>query len=206
MMLQPHIRNIIFDLGGVILNLDYNRTTEAFKQLGIAEFERIYSQAKQKQLFDEYEKGMISSDAFRAAITELIESRPTPLEIDRAWNAMLLDLPPQRLELLEKLKEKYRLFLLSNTNAIHITAYSAYLRQTFGFADLSHIFEKEYYSYLVGKRKPEREIFEMVLDENNLRAEETLFIDDSVQHIEGAQLAGINAYHLQPPRTILDIF
>lgn len=206
MILQPRIRNIIFDLGGVILNLDYNRTTEAFKQLGITEFEHLYSQAKQKHLFDEYEKGLISSDAFRSEMITLLESRPAPHEIDRAWNAMLLDLPPERLDLLQKLKDKYRLFLLSNTNEIHISAYSEYLRQTFGFADLSHIFEKEYYSYRVGKRKPDREIFEMVLAENNLQPKETLFIDDSVQHVEGARLTGIRAYHLQPPQTILHLF
>lgn len=205
MILQPHIKNIIFDLGGVLLNLDYNRTAEAFKGLGAETFEKIYSQAKQKQLFDEYEKGLISSDAFRGALIDLIEKGPSPREIDVAWNAMLLDLPQERLLLLEKLKKKYRLFLLSNTNDIHITAYSAYLLETFGFPDLSHIFEKEYYSYRVGKRKPDKEIFELVLSENSLKPVETLFIDDSIQHIEGARQAGITAYHLQPPQTIVDI-
>jgi glucose-1-phosphatase len=205
MILQPHIKSIIFDLGGVLLNLDYNRTTEAFKRLGIAEFERIYSQARQKQLFDEYEKGLIGSEEFRAEMIALLEGKPAPHEIDTAWNAMLLDLPHERLRLLEKLKSKYRLFLLSNTNDIHITAYSAYLLEAFGFPDLSHIFEKEYYSYRVGKRKPDKEIFELVLSENGLQPHETVFIDDSIQHVEGARVAGINAYHLQPPLTIMHL-
>lgn len=205
MILQPHIKNIIFDLGGVILNLDYGLTTQAFKSLGIKEFENLYSQVKQRQLFDDYEKGFIASEVFRNELVSLIESGPSPHEIDAAWNAMLLDLPEERIELLEKLKSKYRLFLLSNTNDIHITAYSSYLLKTFGFPDLSHIFEKEYYSYRVGMRKPDKEIFELVLSENDLKASETLFIDDSAQHIEGARQAEITAYHLQPPQTIVHL-
>jgi glucose-1-phosphatase len=200
------IKNIIFDLGGVLLNLDYHRTINAFKELGLTSFEQVYSQAAQKKLFDEYEMGLISSDHFRSGLNRLLGKEISPETIDAAWNAMLLDLPTERLELLKKLKSRYRLFLLSNTNDIHYNAWSAYLQSTYGFPDFRDFFEKEYYSHLVGRRKPAREIFEMVLSENGLERTETLFIDDSIQHVEGARLAGLHAHHLQPSTTILHLF
>lgn len=206
MALPAGIRNIIFDLGGVLLNLDYGRTNQAFRDMGLEEIDRIYSQKLQQQLFDDYETGRISSEEFRSEVSKLVGRQVDPAHIDEAWNAMLLDLPPARIALLKQLKEKYRLFLLSNTNDIHITSYSNYLLRTFGFPNLSHIFEKEYYSYRVGKRKPNRDIFELVINENGLDPNETLFIDDSIQHVEGARHAGLHAIHLQPGETILDIF
>lgn len=204
MEIAAGIKNIIFDLGGVLLNLDYQLTVSAFKKLGIEE--KFYSQAQQQKLFDEYEKGLISSEDFRKGLIRIVGSEVEQAHLDTAWNAMLLDMPAERIRLLERLKDRYRLFLLSNTNDIHITAYSAYMKKAFGINDLSHIFEKEYYSYKVGMRKPDKEIFELVLKENDLSPAETLFIDDSPQHIEGARQAGINAYHLQPPETILHLF
>lgn len=204
MEIAAGIKNIIFDLGGVLLNLDYQLTVSAFKKLGIEE--KFYSQSQQQKLFDEYEKGLISSDDFRKGLIKLIGREIEFTHLDTAWNAMLLEMPGERIKLLEKLKSRYRLFLLSNTNDIHITAYTAYMKKAFGYENLSHIFEKEYYSYKVGMRKPDKEIFELVLNENNLNPAETLFIDDSPQHIEGASLAGINSCHLQPPETILHLF
>ena len=119
---------------------------------------------------------------------------------------MLLDLPVQRIELLKQLSTNYRLFLLSNTNIIHYRAYSAYLKQTFCKMIFDEIFEKQYLSFEIGMRKPDREIFELVLSENKLIASETIFIDDSIQHVEGAREAGITAYHLQPGESILELF
>lgn len=199
------IKNIIFDLGGVILNLDYQRTIRAFEELGMKEFQKVYSRENQKHLFDEYEKGRISSEEFRKELCRLLEEDIDHYKLDAAWNAMLLDLPHERLELLKKLKDRYRLFLLSNTNDIHFHAFSGYLQETFGFTDFSQFFEKEYYSHRVQKRKPDKEIFELVINENDLDPAKTLFIDDTLQHIEGARLAGLHAHHLQPPETILHL-
>jgi putative hydrolase of the HAD superfamily len=206
MPLPAGIKNIIFDLGGVILNLDYQRTIKAFEELGMEEFTKVYSQANQKHLFDEYEKGLTSSEEFRKGLCALLQDEIPHEKIDAAWNAMLLDLPAERLELLKRLKKKYRLFLLSNTNDIHYTAFSAYLQRTFGFPDFSQFFEKEYYSHRARLRKPDVEVFEMVINENKLLPAETLFIDDTLQHIEGAKRAGLHAYHLQAPETIIDVF
>jgi len=197
------IKNIIFDLGGVILNIDYHLTMDAFRKLGMEEF---FSQQQQTEMVDLYEKGFISSDEFRNQIKSHLPADTKTDQIDRAWNIMLLDLPIERIELLTQLKKKYRLFLLSNTNEIHIRAFSNYLWQTFGFDNLSHLFEKEYLSYQLGMRKPDKEIFEFVLDENGLKAEQTIFIDDSPQHIEGAKQTGIHTIWLEKGKTILDLW
>lgn len=199
-------KNIIFDLGGVILNIDYNLTVKAFQELGIENFQEIYSQASQDKLFDLYETGKISSDAFVNEIIKRCGAGISGEEICSAWNAMLLDLPKERLDLLKKIKEQFRTFLLSNTNDIHIQAYGGYLNLTYGFGDLSAYFEKQYLSYEIGMRKPDKIIFEHVLNENNLKPEETIFIDDSIQHVKGAIEAGVNAIHLSPGNTILDLF
>lgn len=201
-----NIKNIIFDLGGVILNIDYNITAEAFKNLGIENYNELYTQFNQISLFDDLEIGKISPDFFRTKIRELCKLDISDNDIDKAWNAMLLDFPKERLDLLQKLKNKYRLFLLSNTNEIHLIDYQNQLKEKFNVNNLSEFFEKEYYSHIVGLRKPNKEIFEMVLKENNLIASETLFIDDSIQHIEGAKQVGIKAYHLTGKETIIDLF
>lgn len=199
-------KNVIFDLGGVILNIDYNLSVEAFKGLGLSNFSEYFSQATQKYLFDEYEKGLISSDEFRKAIRDELPSGVTFDQIDAAWNTLLLDLPAERIKVLNEVKKTHRTFLLSNTNEIHILEFNRYLNRVFGMNDLSHLFEKMYLSYKIGMRKPDKEIFEYVLSENNLRPDETLFIDDSIQHITSAQKLGIQTYWLQKPQTITDLF
>jgi putative hydrolase of the HAD superfamily len=201
-------KNIIFDLGGVILNIDYQRTISAFQNLGIKDFEAKYSQLQQADLFDEYERGEISSETFRNRIRNVFNSPISDSEIDEAWNAMLMDLPKERLELLKGLTTSKQTTLLSNTNEIHILAFNEIILQQYGLNDLSGYFLKPHYSFEVGMRKPETRIFEYVLMVHGFKAEETLFIDDSIQHIEGARKAGINAYHLRIDKgeTILDLF
>jgi glucose-1-phosphatase len=204
--MQREFKNIIFDLGGVILNIDYTLTEKAFRKLGAANFNEMYSQAKQELLFDKIEKGEISSEEFISRIKTICTGAESEEEIISAWNAMLLDLPGERTVLLKKLQSRYRTFLLSNTNEIHIKAYGDYLSSTFGFRNLEPFFEKEYLSYQIGMRKPDKEIFEHVLKENNLKPHETIFIDDSPQHIKGALEIGIHAVLLSPGSTIIDLF
>jgi FMN phosphatase YigB (HAD superfamily) len=185
------IKNIIFDLGGVIINLDMKATRDAFIALGAENFDTIYTQAGQTGIFDRFDKGEITPAEFRNELRKHIPRKVTDEEIDGAWDAMLLDVPKAKLELLSHLGKKYRLFLLSNTNVIHVKNFSAELQRVHGTPDFSPYFEKWYYSCNIGMRKPDAEIFEFVLNENHLKAEETLFIDDSVQHIQGASLLGI---------------
>lgn len=187
------VRNIIFDLGGVLLNLDMERTAKSFRELGMLDFDAHYSQAKQSGLFNDFDCGRISSEAFREALKRHLPASTSDAQIDSALNAMLLDLPQERMDLLQLLSKKYRLFLLSNTNEIHVKSFSAYLKKTIGREDFSDYFEKWYYSCRIGKRKPDAEIFEFVLKENHLVAAETIFIDDSIQHVEGAARCGLNA-------------
>ncbi len=200
-------KNIIFDLGGVILNIDYSLTVDEFIELGITDFNKLFTQAKQNHFFDLVDKGSISSDDFRTEMKKHLKSSVEDYKIDEAWNAMLLDLPNERLDLLSQIKTTHRIFLLSNTNKIHIDAFHLYLEKDFGIPDLSAYFEKMYFSYKVGMRKPDAEIFKLVLHENNLQPHETLFIDDSVQHIEGAKKLGIETYWLDTTKeSITDIF
>lgn len=196
---QNHIKNIIFDLGGVILNIDYHLTINAFKDLGVKNFDSLFTQAQQVGVFDRMDKGLITPQEFRDEIRHIAGTPLTDWQIDGAWNAMLLDFPLSRLELLGRVKNHYKTFLLSNTNAIHIEDYNKILFNTFGVQNLSVFFDREYYSHLIHMRKPDADVFELILKENNLKPEETLFIDDSIQHVEGAKKLGIQAYHLDIP-------
>jgi len=199
------VKNIIFDLGGVILNIDYGQTANAFKKIGVANFDEIYSQAKQVQVFDKLETGELTPDEFREYMKEIVPSLQLS-DIDKAWNAMLLDLPASRIDLLKKLKKKYRLFLLSNTNEIHIKCFRKIIDSFYGENIFDAIFENQYYSSEIGMRKPNPECFQYVLEKNGMEPSETLFIDDSIQHVEGARKLKINAYHLIPGEDITRLF
>src|SRR5574337_1160605 len=137
------IKNIIFDLGGVLLNLDYSLTTKAFRKIApaLGGFDAIYNRQKDKRLFEDFETGVISAQQFRERIRGLLQKNVEDNVIDAAWNSMLLDFPPDRLRLLENLRSQYRLFLLSNTNEIHFQAYSEILNKAFKLKDLSGVFE-----------------------------------------------------------------
>ncbi|OHX66848.1 HAD family hydrolase [Flammeovirga pacifica] len=189
---------IIFDLGGVILNLRYENTLEKFSEILQKPVSPFYTKKEQTTLFDEYEKGNISSDDFRKGIRDLVNEPITDDQIDEAWNAMLLDLPVERIDMLKEVAKKYRIFLLSNTNEIHINAFNDIVKNTLGedFGDFKNLFEKGYYSYEMSDRKPHPSIFETVIKENDLDKSTTLFIDDSIQHVEGAKKAGLHAHHL----------
>ena len=185
------IKNIIFDLGGVIFDVDYNRTSTAFKKLGCDNFDELYSQQKQSGLFDELETGKISIQSFINEMLRLLPNGATPKQIIDAWNAMLIGVPQIKLQKLLAHKQNYRTFLLSNTNAIHEEAFTKMIQQKNNIDSFSSFFEKIYYSHRIGLRKPTKEVFEFVLEQNNLLPSETLFIDDSPQHLVGAESVGI---------------
>ncbi len=195
--MENGVSTIIFDLGGVILNLDYNRTIEAFKNLGQENFDELYTQANQNRTFDRFETGDITAKEFRDYIRTFLGNEITDLKIDEAWNEMLLDLPAERIDLLNQLKKRYKIYLFSNTNEIHLKKFRQIIEESFGYPDvLEETFHKTYYSHLIGRRKPNASAFQFILDENNLKPEEVVFIDDSIQHVQGASELGINAEHL----------
>lgn len=203
--MQKKIKNIIFDFGGVILNIDYQLTIDAFKEIGMNNFDKAYSQAAQIHLFDNLEKGVISPQEFRNGIRNASGLDLSDEKIDYAWNKIILDLPKHRIDLLLKIRNNYNCFLLSNTNIIHYDLYIKQL-QEFGLESFDDVFKKSYFSFEMGMRKPDAEIFEFVLNQQLLIAEETLFIDDSIQHIETAANLGINVYHLKKGIEITDLF
>ncbi|RFZ94786.1 HAD family phosphatase [Mucilaginibacter conchicola] len=200
---MQNIKNIIFDYGNVIFSIDFRRAQDAFKQLGIANTEEFFGHRQQDPIFDKFDRGEVTADEFRAYVKGKIGNADiTDQQITDAWNSLLIGIAPGNHELLLKLKDKYRTFLLSNINDIHYNYIMNYLKTDFGFDDNEHLFEKTYYSHLVGKRKPQPDIFEQVLTENNLKPEETLFIDDSPQHLETAKTLGIQTFLMTVPDTI----
>ncbi len=199
------VRNIIFDYGGVLFGVDYHRTEKAFDELGFPGFGDFFSKKKQTRLFDELEKGGISADIFREGIREAGGKAWSDEIIDSCWNAMLLGSPSWIFPMLEEVASRHRIFLLSNTNPIHETAFMRMNREQHDLADIATYFERAYYSHRIGKRKPDLDIFEWVLRENGLHAEETVFIDDSIQHVEGAKKAGIQGIWLEEPMTTRDV-
>ncbi len=190
------IKNIILDLGGVILNIDYNLTIKAFENLGISNFESLYTQAKQEHLFDHYESGKISSEEFVERLGEYLVTQQPREAIINAWNAMLLDLPTERLDFLKDLRLSYNTSLLSNTNPIHIKCFHQIVKEQNGIESLDEFFDHIHFSSDLGMRKPDPDIFEHVCDLHHYVPSETLFIDDSIQHVEGARKAGLNAFLL----------
>lgn len=195
--MEKKVSAILFDLGGVILNLDYGKTIESFKNLGRESFEALYSQAQQNAIFDRFETGEISEKYFRDYLISFLGNEVNDLMIDEAWNAMLLDLPIERIDFLRNLKKKYKIYLFSNTNAIHLRKFQEIIKIQHGNAGLlEDLFDKTYYSHIIRKRKPNAAAFEFILQDLGLNAEEVIFIDDSIQHVEGANEIGINAYHL----------
>lgn len=189
-MNKDRIKNIIFDLGGVIINLDTQKTSSEMKKLGFEDFEKSYSLLSQTDIFDLLEKGLISPGQYRYEIKKQLTKSVSDKEIDDAWSAMLLDFPAKRVELIQSLKNKYRTFLLSNTNKIHFDKYNADFVSQYG-CGLNDIFEKAYYSFEVGMRKPEADIYQFVLKQSHLIPEQTLFIDDSEANIRTAKTLGI---------------
>jgi len=204
---MQNIKNIIFDYGNVIFNINFIQVQDAWKKLGINNADEFYGHKHQDPVFNLLERGEISPAGFRERIRELTNKPElTDEQIDDAWNAIFVGIPQGNHELLLKLKDKYRTFLLSNINAIHYDYVHRYLKDEYGMDNNDGLFEKTYYSHLTGKRKPEPEIFEQVLNENNLHPAETLFIDDSPQHLETAKKLGIQTFLMTAPDTIQQFF
>ena len=195
-------KNIIFDLGGVLLDIDYQKAIDAFKNLGIENFEAMFSQFKADELFEKLETGHVNETDFYSAINTRTENQITNEQIDNAWNALILNFRIKSLEVLEKLSAGYKLYLLSNTNSIHLKYFKKKFTKETGKPLLDDYFVKAWYSNEVGLRKPGREIFEFVLHDENLQAAETLFIDDTLVNIETAQKLGFKTHHLSPTEKI----
>lgn len=201
---MQNIKNIIFDLGGVILNIDLKLTEDALRELGISNLSDYLTRNSITSFFKEYETGKIDDTVFIQAVQSISTKKITEDEVIRAWNALLLDFPQERIQLLRNLKEKYRLFLLSNTNMMHYREFQQKIYDQTG-AYLEDFFEKTYYSHIAGLSKPDPAIFQLVINENKLMPAETLFVDDTAVNTLTAREAGLHIAHIAPGTSILDI-
>jgi FMN phosphatase YigB (HAD superfamily) len=197
----PHL---LFDFGGVIIDIDYDRTPAAFRRLSRAGSTVEYSQASQAELFDLLETGKISASEFRDGLRQLYDLDATDEELDAAWHALLLDVPAERLALIGDLRRQgHQTALLSNTNALHIAEINRRLARQYGFQNgIADCLDQVFYSQEVGFRKPGEEIFHHALREMNWQPADTLFIEDSPQHIVTARRLGLRVLHLAPPLTL----
>ena len=201
---MKNIKAIIFDLGAVILNISYQNTTDEFSKLGVKNASSFYSKKAQTNLFNQIETGDITAEKFLTGLQKETDNASIN-QVSEAWNAMLLDLPENRLAVIQSLKKEYSIYLLSNTNAIHIDA----LKKKTGnikWEKFCNLFDKMYLSHELGVRKPNAAIFGYILMEQNLKPQEVFFIDDSAEHIEGANKLGIKTHHLKSGEEITALF
>jgi FMN phosphatase YigB (HAD superfamily) len=196
---------IIFDLGGVLINLDYQKTIQAFDALGVKDFSALYSQAAQTELFSDFEMGKISAQRFINELLLYLPKGTSPNWVVHAWNAMILEVPLKRIELLEKLNKIFPVILLSNTNELHVPVVRREWAKTTKFS-MEYFFQTIYFSHEIGLRKPHEEIFIEVCRRENLNPSSTLFIDDTLQHIEGAKKVGLLVKHLTDPEMLDQFF
>ncbi|RUA10919.1 MAG: HAD family phosphatase [Flavobacteriia bacterium] len=194
------IKNIIFDLGDVLINLDRLNTQTELKKLGLYEFSK-----EMTDLNLNYEKGLVSTEAFISYYKNIFKDRGED-ELVKMWNAILSDFPEYRLKFLENIDKKYSLFLFSNSNELHLNYFKKKAGDDF-YSRFSNCFEKEYYSFQVNLRKPDPEAFQFILDENKLKPEETLFIDDTKENTDSAKKLGMRVWNLQAGKEdVTDLF
>jgi putative hydrolase of the HAD superfamily len=199
------IKNIIFDLGGIFIDIDFKKTEKAFADLGISNFGSFFTQHTASPLFQDLETGKLSPEEFYDGFRRETGSSLSDEQIRDAWNALLGRFPTEQLMWLEEIGFRYKIFLFSNTNVIHYDAFQQIYRDCTGKDNFDDYFVKAYYSHDLGLRKPTPESFAKILALENLQADETLFIDDTPKNIEGAKQAGLHATLVASPMTVLDL-
>ena len=201
-----NIKNIIFDLGNVLLNLDFNASIKAFQELGLNKDVLDRQQVYSDPVFYELETGIITPQAFRNRVREILKKPTvTDQQIDDAWSAMILDIPVGRVKILQELSEKYNVYLFSNTNKIHIEGLFQEFKARHGI-DFPTLFIKDYYSHKIHDRKPNLSSFEKVIGLSGVNPEETLFVDDLEKNIIAAQQAGLKTFWLKEGMEIAEVF
>ena len=199
------IKNIIFDLGGVFIEIDYSKTLKAFTDLQVQDFNTFYTQHHASDLFEALETGKLKAEEFYNTFRNHTNTTLRDEEIEESWNALLGKFYPDRLIWLDAIRQQYKVYLLSNTNAIHHKAFMKIYREQTGKNNFDDYFIKAYYSHEMGLRKPYVEIYDYVLSEQGLQASETLFIDDTLTNIEGARKAGLQTVHLLPSMSLIEL-
>lgn len=195
---------VIFDFGNVIINIDFQRIYQTFARFTSKPEAYIEKQIVDNQLFRRYESGQFSDEQFREIIRQILGFPLSDQQIDTAWNAVLLDIPAERIDLIKNIRQKYPVYLLSNTNNIHIQAANTYLKKTHGIDNLAKLFNKLFLSYEMGMWKPDAEIYHAVLQEIKLPANEVIFLDDNVKNIEAANALDWQTILVEPPTSMVE--
>lgn len=199
------VKNIIYDFGGVLFNIDFKKTFEAFKKLGYKDFEEMYSQHSADPLFQDLETGKINDKEFYNQLSTILPHPSTNEQLKDAWNALLINYRKKSLDFLNTLKSDYNLYLLSNTNAIHYAHFSQMLTEETAYKKLEDFFTKAWFSHEIHRRKPDVETYEFVLNDGGLHASETLFIDDTFSNLPPAEQVGIKTHLLKAGEKIEDL-
>ena len=204
--MSAKIKNIIFDLGGVVLDIDESIVYKELEKMGISTSELAHS----KEFIDimsKFDTGIYTAPTFRKKTKSLLgQEKMTDQRFDAIWNAMLLDIPRERIEAIEKVKKHYKIFLMSNSNVIHYDLYVRDLQLRFGYNEFDELFNKSYFSFAEHLEKPDPRFFELILDHEGLLPEETLFIDDTAANIKVAKSLGINTYHISREELVRNLF
>lgn len=201
-----NIKNIIFDLGNVLLNLDFDASINAFQNLGLSKDVLDRQQSYADPAFYELETGKISSEVFRIRIREVLKNPDlTDQQIDDAWSAMILDIPAKRVNILQKLRENFNVYLFSNTNQIHIDGLLLSFRTQHGI-DFPNLFKKAYYSHEIKDRKPELSSYQKVIELSGINPDESIFVDDLEKNIIAAQETGLKTFWLKEGMEMAELF
>ena len=204
--MNAKIKNIIFDLGGVILDIDEKVVYQELEKLGVNVSELAHSKDFIETM-SKFDTGIYTAPTFRKRMKALVgQEKMTDEKFDSIWNAMLLDIPRERIEAIEQVKKHYRIFLMSNTNVIHYDLYVRDLQLRFGYKEFDALFDKSYFSFAEHLEKPDPRFFELILDHEGLLPEETLFIDDTEANIKVAQSLGIHTYHISREELVRNLF
>ncbi len=199
-------KTIIFDFGGVVIDIDPQLTIDEFKKLGMSDSDTFLKPGFINNVIRKFERGILTPEVFRDKVRAEAGINFTDQQIDDAWNALLFDIPAERIEVIEEVKENHKILLLSNSNEIHYDLYVRDLQLRFGYREFDELFDKAYFSFDLHLSKPDVEIYEFVMYQHKLNPDETLFIDDNIDNINTAKSLGWKTFHLESPNRIRDIF
>ena len=204
-MTQPsNIKNILFDLGGVILDIDVQATLARFYDLDFPAPLLNYPHNMTTDLFYNYETGKIGTEEFRNEVRKMAGVNVSDDELDEAWNAMIVGIPKERTELLGRLAERYRIYMLSNTSPLHAPVFEKMYLVSAGKA-MHDVFTRIYYSYEIGYHKPDHEAWQFVISDSGIDPGETLFLDDNIHNIKASQELGFQAIHIHERTHLMNL-
>ena len=206
-MKTTDIKTIIFDFGGVIIDIDPQLTMNGFAKLGARKLDADQTQDLIHNIIRKFEKGIFTPEVFRSKIKDFLQiPKATAQQIDDAWNALLYDIPGKRLKAIKEAKDHYQILLLSNSNEIHYDLYLRDLQLRFGYREFDELFHKSYFSFDLHMAKPDSEIFEFVIHQHKLDRAKTLFIDDTEENLLTAHKLGLSTYQMKKPKKVRHLF